>query len=109
MKKGIDNALADSAHLTPKTTKRLNDTLFRLQLATEDGAQAVKQRRDAAIEGTGADARQIMLSYCWSQQEVVLRIRGELGQRKYKIWIDGRISCPATLYPVGCLVCVQAT
>ncbi len=87
VKKGIDNALGDSAHLTTKATKRLKDTLFRLQLVTEDGAQAVKQRREAAIEGT-RDERQIMLSYCWSQQETVLRIRGELGQRRYKIWID---------------------
>ena len=30
-----------------------------------------------------------MLSYCWAQQAIILKIRKALGARGYHIWIDG--------------------
>jgi hypothetical protein len=30
----------------------------------------------------------VMLSYCWAQQEVILRVREALGSRNHRVWLD---------------------
>jgi ribosome-associated translation inhibitor RaiA len=79
----IDAALADVEHMTPKLKKKLSDVKFALESRTEVGKKAAMERVTAAAAGP---ARHVMLSYCWAQQELVVRIRKELGSRKYNIW-----------------------
>jgi hypothetical protein len=86
LQSAIKSALADEESLTPKTGRRLNDVLFRLEQRTEAGRKATLERVEAAA--ASSPLRHIMLSYCWAQQEIVLRIRKELGARDYRIWID---------------------
>lgn len=85
LQSAIKNALTDEESLTPKTKKRLNNVLFRLEQRTEAGKKATLERVEAAA--ASSPSRHVMLSYCWAQQEVVLRIRKELGARNYRIWI----------------------
>ena len=38
------------------------------------------------VHGTGG--QHIMLSYEWSMQDRIKRIRASLGRRRYKVWLD---------------------
>ena len=55
---------------------------------------AVKMTSEPALAspkaaGGGGEPRHLMLSYCWAQQPIILKIRKALGDRGYRIWIDG--------------------
>ena len=82
---GIAAALDDAEHLTSKARKLLTDVRFQLELMTERGRQAAVGKRGSHSE---AAALHLMLSYCWSQQAAILRIRAALGARGYNCWVD---------------------
>ena len=54
---------------------------------------AVKMTSEPALASpkvsAGGGERHLMLSYCWAQQAIILKIRKALGARGYRIWIDG--------------------
>ena len=82
----VEHALSDGPHLTHRMNKKLQDVQLALEMHSEAGQAAAKDRVQAAAENSGS--RHVMLSYAWAQQELVLRLRRELGRRNYSIWID---------------------
>lgn len=70
---GREHALADPESLSPNCKVLLKgiESLY-LDLAPNNSA----------------DAEHIMLSYCWAQQETVLRLKESLTTRGYLCWID---------------------
>jgi hypothetical protein len=86
LKGAIEQALSDGSNLTPKANKYISDIKFQLCLAADSGLAA--ERLKAAQAEASQDDRHVMLSYCWAQQEVVVKIRQALGERGLKIWLD---------------------
>ena len=84
LKEAVERALSDGENLTPKAKKCITDIKFQLSLAA-DGNLAADRLKAAQAEAS-ADDRHVMLSYCWAQQEVVVKIRRALGERGLKIW-----------------------
>ena len=86
LKGAIEQALSDGANLTPKANKYIAEIKFQLSLAADSGLAT--ERLKAAQAEASEDDRHVMLSYCWAQQEVVVKIRHALGDRGLKIWLD---------------------
>lgn len=82
---GIEHALADAANMTGLAKKRLGDTLLALKLSQET---ASPHHGSGPASGELAARRHVMISYSWSQQPEVLRIRAALGARGYAVWLD---------------------
>jgi hypothetical protein len=51
-------------------------------------ADLAAERVKAAQAASKADERHVMLSYCWAQQEIILRVREALGSRNHRVWLD---------------------
>lgn len=75
----VASALADGAHLTAQTKKKLDDVVFQIKQATELAAPS-------PVDSSAA--QHLMISYCWAQQPQILKIRASLGKRAYQVWID---------------------
>jgi hypothetical protein len=86
LKAAIEHALSDEANLTPKAKKHITDIKFQLRLAAD--ASLAGERLKAAQAETSEDDQHVMISYCWAQQEIVLKIRQALGARGLNIWLD---------------------
>ncbi|CAF1021469.1 unnamed protein product [Didymodactylos carnosus] len=59
-----------------------------------------EQKKRAAINSSRSSAKEqkhIMLSYCWAQQPIVLKIRDFLRSKGYKVWIDVEQMAGSTL------------
>ncbi len=84
---GIVAAVADTQNLSARAKKRLSDTQMALKMALEP-PPSESTGASPRQEGEKDDGRHLMLSYCWAQQEMVLRLRKALGARGYRIWID---------------------
>ena len=86
LKAAIEHALSDGANLTPKGKKYITDIKFQLRLAAD--ASLAAARLKAAQAETSEDDQHVMLSYCWAQQEIVVKIRQALGARGFNVWLD---------------------
>lgn len=79
----IKQAMGDEELLSKKTKQRLQDCLFQFEMTVGSGKEAAAERA-AAVE---ADTKHLMLSYCWAQQTVILRIREAIRLLGYPVWI----------------------
>lgn len=64
--------------------RKAKEALFVLTGYHKDEAQAGQTREDHTATTTGS--KHIMLSYCWDEQEAVLRVARELQNRGYNLW-----------------------
>ena len=78
-------AAADQANLTKLTAHFLGETKFQLDVVLGRGKTGVQRHHKAISSKTPG---YIMLSYCWAQQETVVRVRDALGRRGYAVWLD---------------------
>jgi hypothetical protein len=84
LRDGLKSALADVENLSKAARQLIEDVGFQLNMTDGSGVSDAIERVRAASAGS----RHFMLSYCWAQQEVVMRIRRELGRRSYDVWVD---------------------
>eukprot|EP01052_Picozoa_sp_SAG31_P041237 SAG31_NODE_6198_length_2127_cov_2.927022_1_plen_638_part_10 len=78
----VAHTLADGKHLTVTAKRLLNDTIFQVKNVRGDLATPTK------VGGGSCQETYLMMSYCWAQQAVILRLRAALGLRGYDVWID---------------------
>lgn len=78
----VAHTLADGKHLTVAAKRLLNDTIFQVKNVRGELAPSNK------AGGGGCQESYLMMSYCWAQQAVILRLRAALGLRGYDVWID---------------------
>jgi hypothetical protein len=84
IKTGLVHAAADRTNLTSKTESLISQVQVRLKMV--DGEGQLRQMK--RVQEFSASSRHVMISYCWEQQEVVVRIKNALADRGYRCWLD---------------------
>ena len=82
---GLVHTEQDRANLTHKAASVLQKIKIRLKMVDQTGKQALIER---VQEFAATQDRHVMISYCWEQQEVVLRIKAALAKRGIHCWLD---------------------
>jgi hypothetical protein len=81
---GITHAASNTENLTSRAHQSLTNIQVRLKMVDAKGQQELMER----VSEFTASQRHVMISYCWDQQEVVLRIKNSLTTRGYTCWLD---------------------
>jgi hypothetical protein len=81
---GLLHAEADTANLTSKASALVGKVKVRLNMVDGKGQQEQIER----VQAYGASQRHVMISYCWAQQDTVMRIKSSLTDRGYNCWLD---------------------
>jgi hypothetical protein len=81
---GMVHAGTDRDNLTTTAASLLDKVRVRLKML-DANEQHEQGERGQALKGSH---RHVMISYCWEQQEVVLRIKAALSRRGYVCWLD---------------------
>ena len=80
---------ADFVHCINQARKHAEMLLLNLKRHSDDALETVVEKAEQEDSDDGESTGHIMLSYCWAQQPIILKIRKALGARGYRIWIDG--------------------